>query len=300
MSAKNRTDVIAKSHKVLKKHYTPVAPPSDRTVLEHVVYACCLEDAPFDKADDAYKLLLATYFDWNEVRVTTVTELAEALGPLPNTAVAARNLKHTLQCIFEAYYSYDLEALKKQNLGKAVAELEQHCPNSPFVTSYLAQNALGGHSIACDRSTFDLFILLDLLTPSEAKKGKVPGLERAIAKTKGVEYFSLLHQLAVDLAQSPGSKKVRDIVLEIDSSAKDRFPKRSGGKEEAAQEQASGKKYTKKQTPAKAAAAKKKSAPKKTPAKQPAAKKAPAKKAPAKRVAKKKTDSKSIAKKKPR
>jgi hypothetical protein len=294
MSAKNRTDVIAKSHKVLKKHYSPVVAPADRSVLEHLVYACCLEDAPFDKADDAYTQLVATYFDWNEVRVTTVTELAESLDSLPNTAVAARNLKHTLQCIFEAYYSYDLELLKKQNLGKAVAELEKHCPNSHFVTSYLAQNALGGHAIACDRSTFELFILLGVITPAEAEKGKVPGLERAIPKTKGGEYFSLVHQLAVDLAQSPNSKKVRDIVLEIDPSAKDRFPKRGGTKEEQAAAEKPAKKTSAKRTPAKTSSTKK-SVPKKA-----AAKKPPGKKTPVKSAAKKKTASKSISKKKPR
>lgn len=290
MSAKNRTETIAKSHKVLKKHYSPISPPSDRTVLEHLVYACCLEDTPFDKADDAYTQLVATYFDWNEVRVTTVTELAESLSSLPNTAGSARNLKHTLQCIFEAYYSYDLEPLKKQNLGKAVAELEKHCPNSSFVTSYIAQNALSGHAIACDRSTLDLFVILGVISPEEAEQWKVPGLERAIPKTKGVEYFSLVHQLAVDLAQSPTSKKVRDVILEIEPEAKDRLPKRSGGKDEAPAAE----------TPAKAAS----KAPRtKDTAKKAAAKKPPAKKAaskPAKAPAKKKTVSKLIAKKKPR
>jgi len=278
MSAKNRTDVIANSHKILRKHYSPVRAASDRSVLEHLVYACCLENAPFPAADDAYTQLIATYFDWNEVRVTTVTELAEVLSPLPNPPAAARTLKGTLQGIFEAYYSYDLEALKKQNLGKAVAELEKHCPNSSFVIAYLAQNALGGHAIACDKSALNLFQVLGVISEAEAAQGKVPGLERAIPKTKGVEYFSLLHQLAVDFAQSPHAKKVRDTILQIEPEAKDRLPKRAS-KEDAAPKKT----------------AKSKSAP----AKKKAAKKTVAKKT-VKRKAKRKTATKTIAKKKPR
>ena len=285
MSAKNRTDTIAKSHKVLKKHYSPVKAAEDRSVLEHMVYACCLENAPFQSADDAYTQLIATYFDWNEVRVTTVTELAEALASLPDPAAAARNLKATLQGVFEAYYSYDLEPLKKQNLGKAVAELEKHCPNSGFVISYLAQNALGGHAIACDKSTIDLFLLLDIISESEAAKGKVPGLERAIPKTKGGEYFSLVHQLAVDLALSPHGKKARDAILGIEPGAKDRLPKR-GGKEDTAT-----KKTASKASTSKAASKRKK------PAAKTSVKKAAAKKT-AKRPAKRKTATKTIAKKK--
>jgi hypothetical protein len=45
MSAANRSAVFIKIHKVLRKNYEPVAPPSDRSVLEHLLYACALEHA---------------------------------------------------------------------------------------------------------------------------------------------------------------------------------------------------------------------------------------------------------------
>ena len=48
----NRAALLTKLHKVLKKHYKPVSPPKDRTVLEHLLYACCLENARPEAADD--------------------------------------------------------------------------------------------------------------------------------------------------------------------------------------------------------------------------------------------------------
>ena len=45
MSASNRAAILTKVHKVLKKYYQPVAPPSDRGLLEHLLYACCLENS---------------------------------------------------------------------------------------------------------------------------------------------------------------------------------------------------------------------------------------------------------------
>jgi endonuclease-3 len=84
MSTPNRSALINAAYKLLKEHYQPCQPPADRTLFEHLMYACCLEDARPEAADEAFARLQQTFFDWNEVRVTTVTELAETLSPLPN------------------------------------------------------------------------------------------------------------------------------------------------------------------------------------------------------------------------
>ncbi len=227
MSASNRADILTKTAKVLKKHFKPASPPSDRTVLEHLLYSCCLENSKHDVSDDVFAKLQASYYDWNEVRVTTIAELAEVMAPLNDPQHAANRLKRALQGVFEKYYSFDIDILRKGNLGKAVKEFESINGITPFAVSYVAQNALSGHSIPVNSGAFSLFIVLDVVTEAEASKGRIPGLERTVPKTKGVEFGSLLHQLAVDYATSPYSPKVRSVILEIDPSAKDRLPKRS-------------------------------------------------------------------------
>lgn len=227
MSASNRADILTKTAKTLKKHFKPAAPPSDRSVLEHLLYACCLENSKHDVADDVFAKLQESYYDWNEVRVTTIAELAEVMAPLNDPPQAANRLKRALQGVFEKYYSFDIDILRKGNLGKAVKDFESINGVTPFGVSYVAQNALSGHSIPVNTGAFKLFIVLDVITEAEASKGRVPGLERTVPKTKGVEFGSLLHQLAVDFDSSPHSPKVRSIILEIDPEAKDRLPKRA-------------------------------------------------------------------------
>ena len=87
------------------------------------------------------------YFDWNEIRVTTARELAESFDGLHQPISAARNLKRTLQSIFETFYRFDLEDLKKQNLGKASQQLEQLAGTSGFTVNYAVQHGLGGHAV---------------------------------------------------------------------------------------------------------------------------------------------------------
>jgi len=225
MASNNRAALIEQLFKVLKKHYQPVTTPN-RSLLENLLFACCLEDAPYDKAEDCYARLEASYFDWNEVRVTTVRELGEVFGTIPNPISNALNLKNTLQSVFESQFTFDLEHLKKQNLGKTVALLESYKGTTPFTISYVTQHNLGGHSIPLGKGGIDIMTIIGAINEKEAAANKVPGLERAIPKSKGVEFSSLLHQLASDLIASPFSTKVRNILLEVDPDCKSRLPKR--------------------------------------------------------------------------
>ena len=147
MSTNNRAAILTKAHRVLKKHYKPIAPPSDRPLLEHLLYSCVLEQAKNEQADEALALLQQSYFDWNEVRVTTIGELAETMSMLPDAPVAARRLKRVLHHVFEAHYAFDIEFLKKQNLGKSVQDIGKLKGVSPFVLAYFTQNGLSGHAI---------------------------------------------------------------------------------------------------------------------------------------------------------
>lgn len=276
MATPNRGPRLTKAHKVLKKHYEPVSPVAERSVFEHLLYACCLEDDRYEAADEAFGKLQETYFDWNEVRVTTVAELAEVMAPLHQPEAAAMRLKKLLQSIFETHYSFDLEELNKQNLGKAVKRIEKYDGATPFVVSYVTQAALGGHAIPVDGAALDLMLILGVITETEHAKKQVPGLDRAIAKSKGVEFGSLMHQLAADLHITPFGQKPRAIVVEIDPEAKSRLPKRStkkGSGEAKTAPRVASKKSKKKAATKGASASKKTSTTKKKAAKKSATKK---------------------------
>lgn len=300
MSAKNRGDRISLLHKVVTKHFTPVAAPDDRTVLEHLAYACCLENATYEAADEAFHRLRESFFDWNEIRVTTISELCDALHNLPDASSAAVRIKKNLQSLFETRYSFDIDDMVKMNLGKATQELEKLGGMTRFVLGYTTQNALGGHSIPVSKSVMEVLLATEIVSESEATKGLAPGLERTVPKTKGAAFGSCLHQLAVQNANSPDDKSVLAIMKEAGAKP----PKKPAAKKPAAKTVAS-------KTSDKAAAAESPKTDKPEPA---ASKPAPTKKKVAetestKKPAKKKTSpskkaapssTKKISKKKPR
>jgi len=240
MTPPSRTAQFADVHKVLKKHYRPVAPPADRPVLEHLLFACCLEDAHYDVAEESFAALVHTFFDWNEVRVSSISELSEVLQALPDPRAAANRVKRSLQSIFEATYSFDLEDYRKKNLGPTIKWLEKLDGTTPFVVAYVVQSALGGHAIPVDSGTLRALRICELITDKDLEAGRVPGLERAVSKSKGIEFGSLLHQLGADLTINPYAASVRKLLLEINPEAEPNLPRRRAPRKPAQSAQAAG------------------------------------------------------------
>ena len=310
MSAKDRAAVINKLYKHCKKNYEFTKPPSDRSVLEHLMYACCLEDSTFEAADEALAKLQENFYDWNEVRVTTRVELASICKNVTDPEAAASRLKKTLHCIFETWYNFELDFLKKENLGKTTQALKSHKGVTPFVISYVAQHGLGGHSIPLDESMLMLFHAVGAISEDEMKKGKVPGLERTIPKSKGIEFSAVCHHLAVAYHKHPHKKETREEILTIAPDARERFPKRGAAKRAEAAAKKAAEEAVKKEAEEKAAAEQAKKEAEKAKKEAEKAKKAAARKkekeaeakrkaAAAKKVAAKKSVKKKVAKKAP-
>ena len=56
-------------------------------VLESLLFAACLENARPAAAELVFEKLKPSFFDWNEVRVSTVKELAESLKEASRSAM---------------------------------------------------------------------------------------------------------------------------------------------------------------------------------------------------------------------
>lgn len=285
MATPNRAKLIERVLKVLRKHYKPVPPPKDRSLFEHLVFACLVEDSPPESAEQVLSALKQEYFGWNEVRVSTIRELTDALKPLVNPAESAARLKQSLHSVFESVYEFDIESFKKQNIGQAAKHLEKYNGTTAFAVAYVTQHALGGHSIPLNRGALITLHTVGVITDDEFKKKVVPGLERAVSKNKGAEVGSLLHQLGVEIGRNPYGPAARKLMLEIDPGCKDRLPKKPVPQPEpppapppppkptAAELKRAAAEAKKKEAAAKQAAAKpdlKKDAPKKPPTKKPA------------------------------
>jgi hypothetical protein len=224
MSATNRASLITKTFRALKKRQKGGPPSPQEAVLGKLLFACCLENASHAAAAKALKNVLDAFFDLNEIRVSSVRELVELMPELPDPTAAATRLKRVLQSVFETHYSFDLEALKKLNLGVADKKLHQLKGVTTFGISYVTQMALGGHAIPLDEATLGIFGVLGVIDAKDAASGVVPGLTRAISKSQGPEFFYLVHELGAAAYANPNSNQLRELLTSIASDAGSRWP----------------------------------------------------------------------------
>src|SRR4051812_35900681 len=122
----NKQRVLTTLFTALKKHYGEPADPPDRPVLEQMVYALLREGATRKEADKAFDHLGKTFFDWNEVRVSSVHEVEEALAGLPDAGTKAQRVVALLQEVFESTFTYDLESFNKKGLKQAAKQIGRY------------------------------------------------------------------------------------------------------------------------------------------------------------------------------
>jgi hypothetical protein len=226
LSLSQKQQLISKIHRVLKTHYKPFTVDTKRPLLEQVLLACCLENAHHEAAEKALSRLLEQFFDLNEVRVTTVAELAESLTELPDPSRAALALRRVLQSVFESTYAYSLEHVRKASIAQGVKILEDLHAASPFVIGHVTATALGGHAVPVDQGGLAVLHLAGLVSRSDYEAGRAPGIDRLVPKKQGGEFSGLLHEFGADLLVGLHTAKVRKILEDINPQVKDRLPKR--------------------------------------------------------------------------
>ena len=189
--------LVTQIFSALAKGKQPAHEP--RPVLEQFIYAVCREATTRDLADKAYRNLQERFFDWNEIRVSSARELAEALTGLPHPEARAQRIIDFLQEVFETTFSFDLEALEKKGVKLAAKQLGRYQAANDYAVSQVVQNSLGGHAIPLDEPSMRALRRLGLLDGDAGDMEAVrAGIEHQVPKARAPLFIDLLSILADD------------------------------------------------------------------------------------------------------
>lgn len=327
----DKSKVLGRLLKLLKKEFGAIPKREQLPVLEAMVFSVCLENSSYEAADAAFGRLKDDFFDWNEVRVSTISELEPVFAGVYEPEWCAMRVRYLLYYVFDHQYSYDFDGIKKKPFELAYKQISKIKHLTEFCQNYLLQKCLGTHVVPIDEKMTRTAIWLGLLPVGADEASGAELLKGFIRKADTPEFFWLIKSLSVStngeaiLEMSPKGDHPE---LEFDlEDAEDRLKDVLSGRarkrmqsakrvaekkaeeeqvakaaRKAARQKASGSDKTassskpaiKKKTAAKASAAKSKAAPKKGTAKKKTAAKTTATK---KKTAKKKTAKKKTAKK---
>ena len=154
MATPSKTQLLTNVHALLKRRYKSKADrnASRLSVLKSVVYGICHEDTTREQANQALSRFNDEFFDWNEVRVSSLDEIQENLAGLPDPELKAQRIRRFLRQLFNRTYGFNLDALTKKPLKEALKVLRTYDAfSSDYVTATVIQQALGGHAIPIDQ-----------------------------------------------------------------------------------------------------------------------------------------------------
>jgi endonuclease-3 len=173
-----------------------------RAVLEQFIYGLCRENATPEQADRAYRCLRERFYDWNEVRVSSVRELEEAFAGLSEPEARAQRLLSLLQEVFETEFSFNLDKLQKLGLKQAAKQLTRYQAADDYLGAWVVQRCLGGHAIPLDAPTLRCARRLGLVDPDqEDPEAARASLEHLVPKAKGALFTDLISELAEQLCR---------------------------------------------------------------------------------------------------
>ncbi|VTS03710.1 endoiii-related endonuclease : Putative endoIII-related endonuclease OS=Singulisphaera acidiphila (strain ATCC BAA-1392 / DSM 18658 / VKM B-2454 / MOB10) GN=Sinac_5501 PE=4 SV=1 [Gemmata massiliana] len=222
----NKQQLLTQAQAALKKRFPLPAlePETPRPLLEELIFAICREGSTTEDAEAGYARLRKVFVDWNEIRVSTVQEVADALRPLPNSGPRAGWIIGVLHAVFELNYSYDLgdmekkglkqaakqvsryfndSELKKLNLKQAAKQIGRFKQVNDFAVAWVVQRSLGGHAIPLDGPTFRVLrrlgVIEDVDTDTEDMEALRGGIEHVIPKARGPEFTELMSIHAKEL-----------------------------------------------------------------------------------------------------
>ena len=91
MASQSKTQLLNNIHTLLKRRYKPKADrnASKLSVLNAVVYGICHEDTTREHANQALSRFNDEFYDWNEIRVSSVDEMSPDACPQSVAAVSA-------------------------------------------------------------------------------------------------------------------------------------------------------------------------------------------------------------------
>ena len=199
MATTSKAQFLTEVHALLKKRYK-VEPSAEKlSILESVVYGICHEDSTREQANQALSRFKDDFFDWNEVRVSTLEEIEGVLAGMPEKDTRAFRIRRFLRQLFEKTYGFALDHLAKKPQKESLKALEEYeAFGSDYVTATVTRLSLGGHAIPVDASTLRACRRLGV-ADEETDAATLRGtLERAVPKNRGGEIGELLEELAHD------------------------------------------------------------------------------------------------------
>lgn len=188
---------LQRLYRALKRDHPKIEPVSHDDPVDALIYGVVSEKMSASHAETAMKGIRRTFINWNDLRVSRVEEIVEAIGAGNSSGRdTAVTLTTALRAVFDAHHTVSLQTLKK--LGKRPAKLaiEKLGGLSRFTINYCMLTSLQAHAIPLTERMLG-YLKQYKIVEAQADADEIEGfLTRQVPAKNAFEFYALLRQEA--------------------------------------------------------------------------------------------------------
>lgn len=160
------------------------------------------------ESERAVSRALKVMVDWNEIRVSTASEVNKATGnSIPKGTQRCKQLIDALQSIFECENSISLDRLGSMGRREARHYLEALGGVDEYSVASVLLWSLGGHAIPVNDKLLTALRNADLVNPTADRAEVQAFLERHVNAASAKEFCSVMQSFSP--AKRPAAKRAR-------------------------------------------------------------------------------------------
>jgi endonuclease-3 len=168
-----------------------------------------MENTTRENATQSLARFKDEFYDWNDIRVSPVEQIQNALSGLPDPEARAFRIRRFLRQLFQKTFGFSLDDLAKKPLKEAIKTLREYeAIESEYVLATTIQLGLGGHAIPIDNNTRRILERLEIAESNTDTASLRGMLERAIPKNRGLEFVELMQELAYEVYKADDPERV--------------------------------------------------------------------------------------------
>ena len=189
-------------YKALRKKFGAGGSLSKKDPLDHIMFSVLLTRSPQDKAEKAFSAIKANYVDWNEVRVTSLTELSRLLKTKGCRSRSAEPMVAFLQKLYLDNHYVSVSSVKEMVPKKARDYLTQTAQLPPDAVAEILLDAFDMSSAPIHNEIKRVLVRLGLVGINPSQQQAQKAFMRIAANGKMSTAHRLLHILARDYCQA--------------------------------------------------------------------------------------------------
>jgi len=211
--APGRQESIRRILGSLEKRYGAIyREPDEQPMLETLIYAICLENSTFAEASTYCGRIETLFHDFNEARVSSITELSRIFQKSPVAEIKAYCFRHLLTHVFELFYAFDFDSLLLKSNEQANRLLRRVPELSQFARNHTVKQCMDVHLLPVDDRMRDALAWLGMGTVGQTPQRTGSALKTDVRKGDVDRFCGLVRCLATD------PKAIKIMVADIDET----------------------------------------------------------------------------------